>query len=103
MLSAAVEADPNDLNNVYALARAYLSQKPIDPKGLFWIARAVCLAQGLPSQAQINNFGKAVYTQYHGGDDGWQELLQAVASRRNIPPDFKVAPAPTPAAAVSER
>ncbi len=96
-LSQAVAANPNDLQNVYPLALAYLSQKPIDPKGLFWIAKAVSLSQGSPAQAQIANFGKAAYTKYHGGDDGWQELVQQAASQQNIPPDFKVAPAPTPA------
>ncbi|HEY5161568.1 MAG TPA: hypothetical protein VII81_01035, partial [Terriglobales bacterium] len=53
-LSVAVAANPNDLQNVYPLALAYLSQKPIDPKGLFWIAKAVTLAQG---NAQISAFG----------------------------------------------
>lgn len=96
-LSQAVAANPNDLQNVYPLALAYLSQKPIDPRGLFWIARAVALSQGSPAQQQINNFGKASYTKYHGGDDGWQELVQQAASQPTIPADFKVAPAPTPA------
>src|ERR1051325_5037112 len=96
-LSQAVAANPNDLQNVYPLALAYLSQKPIDPKGLFWIAKAVNLTQGSPAQTQINNFGKASYTKYHGGDDGWQELVQQAGSQQTIPPDFKVAPAPTPA------
>jgi tetratricopeptide (TPR) repeat protein len=93
-LSVAVAANPNDLQNVYPLALAYLSQKPIDPKGLFWIAKAVTLAQG---NAQISAFGKNAYTRYHGGDDGWQGLVQQAASQQNIPPDFKVPPAPTPA------
>jgi tetratricopeptide (TPR) repeat protein len=93
-LSVAVAANPNDLQNVYPLALAYLSQKPIDPKGLFWIAKAVTLAQG---NAQISAFGKSAYTKYHGGDDGWQGLVQQAASQQNIPPDFKVPPAPTPA------
>ncbi|HEX9121655.1 MAG TPA: hypothetical protein VF840_14050, partial [Terriglobales bacterium] len=90
-------ANPNDLQNVYPLALAYLSQKPIDLKGLFWIAKAVSLTQGSPAQVQINAFGKNAYTRYHGGDDGWQELVQQAGSQQNIPPDFKVAPAPTPA------
>lgn len=92
-LSQAVAASP-DLQNVYPLALAYLSQNPIDPKGLFWIAKAVNLAQG---NAQVAAFGKSKYIKYHGGDDGWQELVQQAASQPTIPPDFKVAPAPTPA------
>ena len=96
-LSAAVQSNPNDLQSVYPLALAYLSQKPLDPKGLFWIARAVNLAQGSPAQAQIAAFGKSAYTKYHGGDDGWQELVQQVASQPTIPANFQVQPAPTPA------
>ena len=93
-LSVAVAANPNDPQNVYPLALAYLTQKPIDPKGLFWIAKAVTL---IPGNAQINAFGKNAYTRYHGGDDGWQDLVKQAASQQNIPPDFKVPPAPTPA------
>ena len=93
-LSQAVAANPNDLQNVYPLALAYLSQNPMDPKGLFWIAKAVTLSQNNP---QVAAFGKSKYVKFHGGDDGWQELVQQAASQQNIPPDFKVAPAPTPA------
>ncbi len=93
-LLAAVQANPNDLQSVYPLALAYLSQKPIDPKGLFWIARATALSQ---NNAQIAAYGKSAYTKYHGGDDGWQELVQQAASQTTIPPNFQIAPAPTPA------
>ena len=96
-LTEAVQAQPNDLNNVYPLALAYLQQKPIDPKGLWFIARAANLAAGSPAQAQITSYGKRAYTVYHGGDDGWNELLQQTASTPMPPADWKVPPAPTPA------
>lgn len=96
-LQAAVEASPNDLRNVYPLALAYLSPKPIDIKGIWYIARAVNLAQGSPAQAQINAYGKSAYTKYHGGDDGWDQLVQQAASSPNPPADFAIKPAPTPA------
>ena len=93
-LSQAVAANPSDLQNVYPLALAYLSQNPMDPKGLFWIAKAVTLSN---NNAQVAAFGKSKYIKYHGGDDGWQELVQQSASQPTIPPNFQVAPAPTPA------
>jgi tetratricopeptide (TPR) repeat protein len=93
-LGQAVAANPADLQNVYPLALAYLSQTPMDPKGLFWIARAVTLSN---NNAQVAAFGKSKYTKYHGGDDGWQELVQQAATQTTIPPNFQIAPAPTPA------
>jgi len=96
-LTVAVEAAPTDLNNVYPLALAYLQQKPQDPRGLWFIARAANLAAGSPAQAQITNYGKRAFTVYHGGEDGWNELLQQTASTPMPPADWKVAPAPTPA------
>lgn len=95
-LLMAVEANPNDLQNVYPLALSFLSTKPIDVKGLWYIARAVNLANGSPAQAQIANYGKAAYTKYHGGEDGWNELVQQAAGSPNPPADFTVKPAPSP-------
>ncbi len=96
-LQEAVNASPNDLRNVYPLALAYLQQKPQDVRGLFYIARAANLAAGSPAQAQIAAYGKRAYTAYHGGDDGWDQLLASAAQTPIAPPDFQVKPAPTPA------
>ena len=96
-LSAAVQANPKDFTTVYQLALSYLSQKPINPVGLWWIARAINLAQGSPAQAQISNYGKRAYSAYHGGDDGWDQVLASAAQATEPPADLQIAPAPTPA------
>lgn len=96
-LLAAVQSNPNDFTTVYQLAIAYLSQKPIDPKGLWWVAKAVNLAQGSPAQAQIANYGKRAYTVYHGGEDGWDQLVASAGQGTAPPADLNIAPAPTPA------
>lgn len=98
-LTAAVEAAPNDLHNVYPLALSYLQPKPQDVRGLFFIARAVNLAAalGAAAQQQIANYGRRAYITYHGGEDGWQQLVQQAANTPMPPPGFQVAPAPTPA------
>jgi hypothetical protein len=96
-LAMAEQAQPNELRNVYPLALAYLQQKPQDVRGLWYIARAVNLAAGTPAQAQIANYGKRAYTVYHGGDDGWDQLVAQAKSGPEPPAGFAVKPAPTPA------
>jgi hypothetical protein len=95
-LQQAVEANPTNLRNVYPLAVAYLEQKPPNPIGLYYAASAVNLAPPA-AQAQINQYARAKYIRYHGGEDGYQELL-AKAKQSPLPPQgFTVTPAPTPA------
>jgi tetratricopeptide (TPR) repeat protein len=85
-LRAAVEADPNDLRNVYPLALADLTGTPPNSvEGLYFIARAADLAAGSPSQAQIESYGKNQYTKYHGSDQGWTDL-EAQAKTNPLPP-----------------
>lgn len=85
-LRAAVEADPNDIRNVYPLALADLTGTPPNPvDGLFFIARAAALAAGSPGQAQIESYGKNKYTVYHGSDQGWTDVL-ATAKTNPLPP-----------------
>ena len=97
---AAVNLEPptaqDSLQDVYSLALAYLEPKPSNPIGLWYIARAVALSN---NNAQIANYGKSKYVKYHGGDDGWDQLLtEAKAATSNAQPaNFAVAPAPSPA------
>ncbi len=98
-LLAAVTGEPNDIQNVYPLAMAYLTPKPADDNnGLFFIARAVSLA-GPQGQAQIEGYGRKVYKNYHGTEDGWADVL-ATAKTNPLPPaGFNIPPyvPPTPA------
>jgi hypothetical protein len=102
-LSAAVQdpADANNLQDVYPLATAYL-QAPADRgrdylNGLWYAARAVDLAAQNPqAQQQINQFALYYYKKYHGGDDGWQQVLQQAQNSPNPPQGFTIAQAPPP-------
>jgi hypothetical protein len=101
-LKAAVDAEPNDLQNVYPLAMSYLTANPPDSlNGLFYIARAANLAPAGPSKTQIQTYGQKVYKNYHGSDQGWTDLLATASSQTSPPPDLdqkisKYVP-PTPA------
>lgn len=97
---AALKAAPDDVPDAYQLSVAKLLSTPVDPTGLWWAARAYDLAgaaKNSTAQASIAAFGKARYRRYHGGDDGWDQLVAAAASSEAPPAGFSVAPAPTPA------
>jgi len=96
---AAVEADPNNVENVYALATALLPPStPADEvTGLFFIARAVNLVTDPTGKEQVRKFGHNKYMRYHGGEDGWTDLLTLTATTQLPPPGFTIKPAPTPA------
>jgi tetratricopeptide (TPR) repeat protein len=98
-LRAAVQEDPNNLQDVYPLALAYLTDNPPDYNdGLFFIARAADLATGA-GQTQILNYGKSVYAKYHGSEDGWTDVLNTAKTANEPPAGFTVAKyvPPTPA------
>ena len=99
-LRAAVEASPNDINVIYPLARAYLDATPPDSlNGLWFIARAANLAPTPAGQQQIEKYGKAKYTKYHGSDQGWSDLMAQTKTTALPPAGFNITAyvPPTPA------
>lgn len=99
-LLEAVKVQPNDIQNVYPLALAYLTCNPPDSeKGLFFIARAANLAAGTAGEAQIRQYLQKSYKNYHGSEEGLDTVL-ATAKANPLPPaDFKITKyvPPTPA------
>lgn len=99
-LRLAVEADPNNVENVYPLALACLTATPEDSvNGLFFIARAANLVKDPAGKAQIVKFGRSKYVKYHGSDEGWNDLLTMTATTLLPPAGFTVKQyvPPTPA------
>ncbi len=93
-LLAAVQEQPDNLRNVYPLALSYLEATPMNPVGLWYVARAISLSKG---NKQITDYGHFRYVKYHGSEDGWAELQQQAAASPEPPANWAVAPAPTPA------
>ena len=97
-LRTAVGVTPNDYSLVYPLALAYLqAPQPDFVNGLFFIARAAALAPVGQVQNQIAQYGQSRYAKYHGGVDGWDQLLATAKTTPMPPADFTIKPAPTPA------
>jgi hypothetical protein len=99
-LRASVEANPNNLQDVYPLALAYLTAVPPDSvNGLFFIARTANLAAGTADAPKIEAYGKGVYTKYHGTDQGWTDVMATTKTTPVPAAGFTIAQyvPPTPA------
>lgn len=91
-LRPAVEADPNNVENVYPLALSYLTATPPDDvNGLFFIARAANLVADPGGKASIIKFGHSRYAKFHGSDQGWDDLLAQTKTTPLPPAGFTIA------------
>jgi len=99
-LRPAVEAEPNNVENVYPLALSYLTANPPDDvNGLFFIARAANLVSDPKGKDSIVKFGHSRYVKYHGSDQGWDDLLAQTKTTPIPPAGFSITQyvPPTPA------
>lgn len=97
----AFQTDPTNLQDVYQLAVADLEMNPIDVNGLWYCSKAIQLAQKMNNAQAVTgmaNYCKAKYKRYHGGDDGWDQIVAGAQAQTALPADFaaSIKPAPTP-------
>ncbi|MFZ0814222.1 MAG: hypothetical protein WAM78_01815 [Candidatus Sulfotelmatobacter sp.] len=106
-LRAAVDSNPDsqkDFSVVYPLALSYAGPTPPDPKltpdpinAIWFTGRASVLAPNPQYQQQFEKYAKNQYDRYHGGDDGWTDVLAQIKANPAPPAGFTIKPAPTPA------
>jgi hypothetical protein len=106
-LRAGVDSSPDfqkDFSVVYPLALAYAGPTPPDPKltpdpinAIWFTGRASVLAPNPQYQQQFEKYAKSQYMKYHGGDDGWTDVLTQIKANPVQPAGFTIKPAPTPA------
>jgi tetratricopeptide (TPR) repeat protein len=99
--TASFQIDPTNLQDVYQLSVADLELNPIDVNGLWYCSKAIQLAQKQNNAQAVQGmvaYCRAKYKRYHGGDDGWDQLVASTATETALPPDFpqRIKPAPTP-------
>jgi hypothetical protein len=103
-LKVAADGNPTDFSIVYPLALAYLTptdpKTPLDPanaiNGIWYASRAAAIAPA-QAQAQIEKYARSQYIKYHGGDDGWTDVLAQAKANPAQPAGFTIKPAPSPA------
>jgi hypothetical protein len=103
-LKPAADASPNDFSIVYPLALSYWPdpKTPTTPdnatNAIWYAARASAVAPP-QAQAQIEKYARSLYVRYHGGDDGWPDVLAKAKAGGAAPADLAtiIKPAPTPA------
>lgn len=97
-LAVAVAVNPTDFSTTYQLALSMLdAPQPNYIDGLWFIARAAALAPSPQYKQQIGEYGRRKYIKYHGGEDGWSDILASAAASPTKPANFSIKPAPTPA------
>jgi len=64
---------------------------------VWYAARASVIAPTPQYQQSIEKYAKSQYTKYHGGEDGWADVLAQAKASPAQPAGFKLKPAPTPA------
>jgi tetratricopeptide (TPR) repeat protein len=99
---AAAEDNQNDWYVFYRMGLAYLYSNPHDYDHAIWyIARAYDLAKAAPdpNAAEFEKYLRQTYINYHGNDQGLQDIETQAAASVNPPDGFKVtameAPKPT--------
>jgi len=93
-----LQAEPNNWVDAYRLAVADLESNPQDLNGFWWGAHALSIAKTQNNQAAINSMAPYLtsrYKKFHGGTDGWDEIVAAAAQGTAPPAGFTVKPAPT--------
>ncbi|HEY6763376.1 MAG TPA: hypothetical protein VI386_01280 [Candidatus Sulfotelmatobacter sp.] len=103
-LKPAADANPTDFSVVYPLALAYLTpfdpKTPVDPanaiNGIWYAARASVIAPA-QAKAQIEKYARSQYIKFHGGEDGWTDVLAQAKANPAQPVGFTIKPAPSPA------
>jgi tetratricopeptide (TPR) repeat protein len=90
---AAAEDNPSDWYIFYRMGLAYLYSNPHDyDNGIWDIARAYDLAKaaGDANAANFETYLRQTYINYHGNDQGLQDIMTQAASSVNPPSGFKV-------------
>ena len=109
-LRVAADANPTDYSVVSPLALSYWPdpKTPTTPdnsvNAIWYAARASAIApaqtkEQIDSKAQGEKYARYLYVRFHGGDDGWADLLAKAKAGTSAPADLvtSIKPAPSPA------
>jgi hypothetical protein len=103
-LKPAADANATDFSVVYPLALAYWPDPktpgtPENSRNAIWYASRASAVAPAQVQAQIEKYARSLFVRFHGGDDGWPDVLAKAKAGTAAPSDLEalIPPAPTPA------
>ena len=103
-LKPVADANPTDFSVVYPLALAFWPDPktpttPDNSLNAIWYSTRASAVAPAQMQTQIEKYARGLYVRYHGGDDGWPEVLAKAKASPAPPSDLNtlIKPAPTPA------
>ena len=101
---AATEDPERQLQDVYTLAQAYYTSTPPDLLNCAWYAARAGSFAADPYKSQILELASYCYKRFHGGDDGYAAMQDAVKTNLDPPEGYLagIKPAPTPAELVRQ-
>jgi hypothetical protein len=85
--------DPSNRMDLSELATADLEMVPPDPQGFWYVAKAISLARqegNINAASGMITYAKAKYRKYHGGEDGWDQIVARAATESGPPIGFTV-------------
>jgi tetratricopeptide (TPR) repeat protein len=94
-----VQIDPGNMQDIYQLGIADMLMSPMDVTGFWYLAKAINIAtaqNNAPAAQGIATYAKAQYRRYHGGEDGWDPFVAAVANQAAPPVAISDAIKPRP-------
>ena len=99
-LQSAVDANPNNIQNVWSLALSYLNRGfgSASPRevgaGLFYVARTASLSRNGKARHDIEQYTVKAYIAYHGSREGCDELMRMAGRYSAPPPGFRITKKP---------
>ncbi len=103
-LRVAADGNPTDFSVVYPLTLSYwpdakIPTTPDNSVNAIWYAVRASAIAPAASQAGIEKYARSLYIRFHGGEDGWADLLAKAKAGTAAPADLvaTIKAAPTPA------
>jgi hypothetical protein len=82
--------NPSKQADIYQLTLTDLEMKPIDPNGFWYCGRLIQLLKPVDKKngKVLAKYCETRYRQYHGGGDGWDQIVERAAAEKRLPVNF---------------
>jgi tetratricopeptide (TPR) repeat protein len=85
----ALRLNPRNLADLYQVTIADLEMNPIDADGFWYCGRflhSLRVDKKDRDAKSLDTYCKAKFRKYHGGDEGWEQIVRQAATENTLPP-----------------